>query len=239
MVKKEKDLPRNDHSQKKSSLSFYLVIFILLICSRFFDIYTTYLATPNLTGESNIMVTYLGLGWFKLIVMNMVIILVFFLLFRFSWSKFMNGNPIKRRSNVPSSREFNNDVRYPIDNKNIRSRAGPRNIFLEIGITLPLYVIITGYFQGIVNIMIHLKLIIVSFTYFLYLYPAIVGIIFGYISLYVTKQILYLERPWFRKKAHKIMMPKRTVEFEVLNKNSEPTLNIYKYNRKDALGDGK
>jgi hypothetical protein len=212
MKENEKEFPCIDHPQKKSSLSFYLVIFILLICSRFFDIYTTYLATPNLTKESNIMVRYLGLGWFNLIIMNLVIILVFFFLFRFSWSKFKKRYPNKWNRDNPSSRELNNDVRSPTNNKDIRSSSKHRNISLEIGMTLPIYVIITGYFQGIVNIMIHLKLIMFSFTSFLLLYPAIIGGVFGYISLHITKHILYLKHPRFTRKAHKIMMPKRTVE---------------------------
>ena len=176
------------NSQKKSNLSLYLIVFILLLCSRLFDISTTYLATPNLTKESNLMVRILGLGWFNFIFMNIVIIVAFFFLFRFSWSRFMKMHPL-------------------ID-KYKKSRVNHRNIPLEIGITLPIYVIITGYFQGIVNIMIHLKLVIVSFTNFLYLYPAIIGGVFGYISLYITKHILYLKPPWFRKKAHKVMIPK-------------------------------
>ncbi|UCG69115.1 MAG: hypothetical protein JSV09_15240 [Thermoplasmata archaeon] len=176
------------NSQKKSNLSLYLIVFILLLCSRIFDISTTYLATPNLSNESNIMVRALGLGWFNFIFMNIVIILAFFFLFRFSWSKFMKTHPL-------------------ID-KYRKSHGNHRNISLEIGITLPIYVIITGYFQGLVNIMIYLKLIIVSFTNFLYLYPAIIGGVFGYISLYITKHVLYLERPRLRKKAHKVMIPK-------------------------------
>ena len=217
MKDKEKDMPCIGYSHKRSRLSLYLIIFLLLICSRLFDMYTTYLATPNLTGESNIMVRYLGLGWLKLIFMNVLIILVFFFLFRFSWSKFMKRYPNKRMRDNPSCRELNNDVKHPINNKNVRSRANHRNISLEIGITLPIYVIITGYFQGVVNIMIHLELIIVSFTNFLLLYPAIIGGIFGYISLNITKHILYLKHPRFNKKAHKIMMPKRTVEHKGSN----------------------
>jgi hypothetical protein len=87
----------NVSSPPKPTLSFYLVIFILIICSRLFDIYTTYLATPNLSKESNLLVRYLGLGWFNFIFMNIVIILITFLLFRISWSKFTKINPIKRR----------------------------------------------------------------------------------------------------------------------------------------------
>lgn len=207
-MRKETDMHCIDNSEKKSNLYFYLLIFLLLICSRLFDIYTTYLATPNLTGESNIMVRYLGLGWLNLIVMNVVIILFFFLLFRFSWSKFMKKYPNKWMIDNTPSRESNNEMSYPTEDKQVRSRASQRNISLEIGMTLPIYVIITGYFQGIVNMMIHLELIIFSFTSFLFLYPVIIGGIFGYISLYITKRFLYLGQPRFIKKAHKIMIPK-------------------------------
>lgn len=218
-MKEDKKMTCNGHSQKKSSLTLYLGIFILLIYSRLFDIYTTYLVTPNLTNESNFMVRYLGLGWFKFVVMNIVIVLVFFFLFSFSWSKFTKRCSINRGGNTPSFQEFENDVQYPKINKYPRSYAEHRNISLEIGIMLPIYVIITGYFQGVVNVMIHLKLIIVSFTNYSYLYPLIIGGIFGYISLFLTKKLLYLGHPRFTKKAHKIMMPKRTEEHEGSSKD--------------------
>jgi len=121
----------------------------------------------------------------------------------------MKRYPNKDMWNNPFSRELNNKS-YPIENKQVRSHASRRNISLEIGMTLPIYVIITGYFQGIVNMMIHLELIIFSFASFLFLYPIIIGGIFGYISLYITKRFLYLGHPRFIKKAHKIMMPKST-----------------------------
>ncbi len=187
--------------QKKSNLTLYLIILLLLICSRFFDLYTTYLATPDLTKESNLMVIYLGLGWFKLIFMNILIIVIFFLLFRFSWPRLTRRGQDKLKANNPTFKEKKKLTKH-------------RNISHEIGITLPIYVIITGYFQGIVNIMIHLNLIIVSFSILLYLYPIIIGGIFGYISLYLSKKFLYLGHPWFPKKAHKIMMPRITVENE-------------------------
>lgn len=210
------------NSRKKSNLSIYSIVFILLLCSRIFDISTTYLATPDLTMESNILVRHLGLGWFTFILLNILMILIFFLLFRFSWSKFMIRYPIKRMYSIKSIQEMQNDKSYPMNNKQIRTRAKHRNVFLEIGITLPIYVIITGYFQGVVNIMIHLKFIIVSFTNFLILYPLIIGGVFGYFSLYLTKHLLYSGHPWFTKKAHKIMMPKRTVEQEVPIKSPSP-----------------
>ena len=204
-----------------STLSIYLVIFILLICSRLFDIFTTYLATPDLSKESNFVVKHLGFGWLELIAMNILIILVFFYLFRFSWSTFITRYPIKRRYEIHFPCEFQNDVINPEISKHKISYLKSRNIPLEIGITLPLYVIITGYFQGIVNIMIHLEWIVISFTNFTYLYPLIIGVIFGYISLHLARCFLYFKQPWFIKKAHKIMIPKEPVEDEEFSEKSE------------------
>jgi heme/copper-type cytochrome/quinol oxidase subunit 2 len=120
MLRKDKKFFKNTYSSNPSLL-FYLVIFMLLFCSRLFDMSTTYLATPNLEMESNIMVRTLGLGWFRFIVLNVLITLAIFLLFKFSWSRFSNGRTNKNKQNPK-----------------------PRNVPLEIGITLPIYVIITA-----------------------------------------------------------------------------------------------
>ncbi len=178
----------NSYSPKNSSLSLYLVIFILLICSRLFDMSTTYLATPNLSMESNIMVTTLGLGWSRFIVVNLLITMVIFLVFRISWARYC-------RRREASFQDGN--------------RSKKRNIPLEIGITIPIYVIITGYFQGLINILIYMEWILVSFTHLLFLYPIVVGGIFGSVSLYLTKKILYSKKSGKKGPAHKVMMAKR------------------------------
>jgi hypothetical protein len=147
---------------------------------------TTYVATPNLSMESNIMVTILGLGWVRFIVVNLLITMVIFLVFQVSWTQYS-----KRR-----------EMNYWDEN-----RSKKRNIPLEIGITLPIYVIITGYFQGLMNILIYMEWILVSFTNLLFLYPVIVGGIFGSVSLYLTKKILYSKKS--KRPAHKVMMAKR------------------------------
>ncbi|UCE36456.1 MAG: hypothetical protein JSW00_13165 [Thermoplasmata archaeon] len=197
---------------KHTYLQLYLIILILLICSRLFDIYTTYLATPDLSEESNFMVRYLGLGWLKFIVINIIIILVFFFLFRISWSKLIAEYQKEQWDSNHNPNESNNYLGLPIVNKSIKSHAKHRNIFLEIGLTLPIYVIITGYFQGVINIMIHLELIVISFTSFIFLYPIIIGFVFGYISLYLTKQLLYFRHPLYSKKVLKFMMAKKIVK---------------------------
>jgi hypothetical protein len=114
------------------------------------------------------------------------------------------------------------DNGHPMKNRQIRTRAVHRNIFLEIGITLPIYVIITGYFQGVVNIMIYLRFIIISFTNFIFLYPLIIGGVFGYLSLYLTKHLLYSRHPWLTKKAHKIMIPNKNIGDEAPIKSPSP-----------------
>jgi hypothetical protein len=147
---------------------------------------TTYLATPNLSMESNVMVSILGLGWFRFILVNLLITMVIFLVFQISWTRY------NRRKERIYQNEF---------------KSKKRNIPLEIGITIPIYVIITGYFQGLMNILIYMEWVLVSFTYLLFLYPIIVGGIFGSVSLYLTKKILYSKKS--KGPAHKVMMAKR------------------------------
>jgi hypothetical protein len=93
----------------------------------------------------------------------------------------------------------------PYEGQNFKSR----NIPLEIGITLPIYVIITGYFQGLMNILIYMEWILVSFTNLLFLYPLVVGGIFGSVSLYLTKKILYKKKSGKKGPAHKVLIAKR------------------------------
>jgi hypothetical protein len=213
-MKEDGNISWSEYLKKKSDVQLYVVIFTLLACSRLFDIYTTYLATPDLARESNFMVRFLGLGWFILIVLNILIIFVFFQLFIYSWSK-LSRRYLKRQSGgAPYFGEYENQTQNPTIGKHTRPAIERRNVSLEIGITLPIYVIITGYFQGVVNLLVHLEMIIFSFINFLYLYPLIVGGVFGYISLYLTKKLLYLGHPKFKKKAHKVMMPKRVEEHE-------------------------
>lgn len=41
----------------------FLLLSFLLITSRFYDVYTTYLYIPDLKGETNVLVSFLGAGW--------------------------------------------------------------------------------------------------------------------------------------------------------------------------------
>ncbi len=84
-----------------------------------------------------------------------------------------------------------------------------RKVAYEIGITLPVYVIITGYFQGIVNMMIYFGLIVVSFTHSQFLYPVMIGGIFGIISHYFSKRMLYSGQKPLSKRPHKVMVSQK------------------------------
>ena len=86
------NVEKNENYRGNTSGSFnlfiYTTVFLLLLCSRIFDVYTTYLATPDLARESNFVVRAFGFGWMNLLIMNIVIITVFFLLFTLSWSRY-------------------------------------------------------------------------------------------------------------------------------------------------------
>jgi hypothetical protein len=208
--KKEIGKDKNEVPFQQNTNSFvYITVFALLLCSRIFDIYSTYLVTPDLSGESNFLVRYLGFGWTNLSVLNVAIIAVFFLMFAISWSEFS-----KRRENgyEGSQSSFggfitrNEESVFPRPNEN---KVMDRNIGYEIGITLPVYVIITGYFQGVVNIMIYFGVIVVSFTHSQFLYPVMIGGIFGIISHYFAKRLLYRRHEPLSKKPHKVMVSQK------------------------------
>jgi hypothetical protein len=197
-------------SSRNSNLYIYIAVLVLLLCSRIFDIYTTYLATPDLSGESNFLVRYLGFGWTNLSVMNLGIIAVFFLLFAISWSEFS-----KRRENdqVGSHLSIGGFVTRNADAEfedPIETEIMQRNVAYEIGITLPVYVIITGYFQGAVNLMIYFGVIVVSFTHSQFLYPVTIGGVFGIISHYFAKRLLYSKHEPLSEKPHKVMVSQKT-----------------------------
>jgi len=84
-----------------------------------------------------------------------------------------------------------------------------RNMAYEIGITLPLFVIITGYFQGIVNILIYFGVIAVSFIHSQFLYPVMIGGVFGIISHYFAKRLLYSRHRPPSKRPHKVMVSQK------------------------------
>ncbi len=193
---------------KDTNFGIYLTAFFLLVCSRSFDVYTTYIATPDLAKELNVVVRYFRFGWIDLSIMNIVIILIFSILFILSWSHHMKIRSAKRKSTFrPFEKYAFGGGEIAWNKPHGLNHPRERNIPLELGLTLPIYVIITGFFQGIVNLLIHLDYIIISSTFFVYLYPIIIGLIFGYLSLFLSKRILYSERIKHRRKPHKILMP--------------------------------
>ncbi len=81
--------------------SFFLIL--IYICAVLLDIYTTYIASPDLKHEGNIVIKYFNLEWKGLIVLNILYILSTILIYYFS------TNYIKR--NV---RQFNKKKFYII-----------------------------------------------------------------------------------------------------------------------------
>jgi hypothetical protein len=196
-------------SPRNSNLCIYITVFALLLCSRIFDIFTTYLASPDLSGESNFLVRYLGFGWTNLYVLNLGIIAVFFLLFAFSLSEFSKIRQNGCESSQSSIGGFITRNEESVFLEPIETEIMDRNVAYEIGITLPVYVIITSYFQGAVNIMIYFGVIVVSFTHSQFLYPVMIGGVFGIISHYFAKRLLYKRHEPLSNKPHKVMVSQR------------------------------
>lgn len=57
---------------RKKVISF-LIVAILILLGRFFDVYTTYLYTPNLHQESNFLVKWFGAGWAVMITIQIIL----------------------------------------------------------------------------------------------------------------------------------------------------------------------
>ena len=61
-----------DVDSKKNRIEF-IILLILVIITRIFDLLTTYLLTPDLSFESNPFITLFGLGWYGFIIIQLLI----------------------------------------------------------------------------------------------------------------------------------------------------------------------
>ena len=61
-----------DADSKKKHIEF-IVLLILVIITRAFDLLTTYLLTPDLSYEANPFITLFGLGWYGFILIQLLI----------------------------------------------------------------------------------------------------------------------------------------------------------------------
>jgi len=80
---------QTDNKVKKRKFVF---LSLLVIIGRSFDTITTYLYTPDLTNETNILVKYLGANWTSVIIIQvlltvLIIGLLYFYFFKFSPNK--------------------------------------------------------------------------------------------------------------------------------------------------------
>ncbi|NUM61542.1 MAG: hypothetical protein HUU44_05240 [Ignavibacteriaceae bacterium] len=76
------------NSEQTSKTKKFILIALLVIVSRLYDVFTTYLYIPNLEGETNILVKFLGAGWttviiFQSLLVGLTIFLLFFYFFKF------------------------------------------------------------------------------------------------------------------------------------------------------------
>jgi len=73
----------------KGTMKKFILLALLVIIGRAYDITTTYLYTPDLTNETNILVKFLGVGWTSVLIVQisltgLTIGLLYFYFFKFS-----------------------------------------------------------------------------------------------------------------------------------------------------------
>ncbi len=73
---------------KKKKMNRFLIVSVLLLIGRLYDATTTYLYTPDLLNESNVLVSFCGIGWISIAAIQIIFIvgliyLYYFYLFRF------------------------------------------------------------------------------------------------------------------------------------------------------------
>ncbi|MBE0646873.1 MAG: hypothetical protein IH596_03720 [Bacteroidales bacterium] len=78
----------NQTEWKKKKMNRFIIVSILLVVGRLYDATTTYLYTPDLLNESNVLVVFFGARWISIVAVQIIFIvgliyLYFFYLFRF------------------------------------------------------------------------------------------------------------------------------------------------------------
>lgn len=81
------------HSAKSKK---FLLFAILVIVGRFFDVYTTFLYTPDLKNETNVLVVFLGADWTSVILIQSFFVLLAVILLYYYYFRFSPNYPIEK-----------------------------------------------------------------------------------------------------------------------------------------------
>jgi hypothetical protein len=128
----------------------FTLLLTLLITGRFFDMYTTYLYIPDLQGETNVLVSWLGAGWFTVIFIHLVIIAAITYALYYYCYRFVPVIPAQRNLNLRqyiSWFHFNSPDRLKECFYRIPHNKGA--LLGSLGFVVPLSLIVISFMVGL------------------------------------------------------------------------------------------
>ncbi|MDD2385710.1 MAG: hypothetical protein PHP52_02895 [Bacteroidales bacterium] len=136
-------------SDKKGSTKKIIVLAVLVIISRLSDIISTYLYIPDLRGETNILVKFLGAGWVSIIIIQSLLVGVSVYLLYYYLFKFKPNYPTEKglTLNQFASYLYFNDTSY--FGKLFYKTPKNKNVFFaSIGYVVSMTLITVGFMVG-------------------------------------------------------------------------------------------
>lgn len=78
----------------------FIILVLLVIVGRLYDATTTYLYTPDLTNETNVLVKLFGAGWTSFAIIQTILIVIIIYLLYFYLFKFKPVTPPEKNLNI-------------------------------------------------------------------------------------------------------------------------------------------
>ncbi|HBX50741.1 MAG TPA: hypothetical protein DEH02_06675 [Bacteroidales bacterium] len=176
----------------------FLILAFLVIVGRFYDAYTTYLYTPDLTYESNIIVKFFGAGWFSVIIFQALLVIIviyclYYYFFRYKTTLPTDNNLTKNEFisylNFANTTSFYKIFYRTPNNKNL--------LFATIGYIASMTLIFVSYIVGTST----LFLLISSRYKELYKHgiPTILYCMIGSLAIYFSIRFYQIEYKKYKK----------------------------------------
>ena len=137
------------NSEPWGKIKKFILIAFLVIVSRLYDVFTTYLYIPDLEGETNILVKFFGAGWTTVIIFQSLLVgLTVFLLF-FYYFKFKPDYPTEKGLSLKqfaSYLYFNNT--YSFNKLFYKTPNNKGTFFASIGYVVSMTLFAVGFMVG-------------------------------------------------------------------------------------------
>lgn len=138
-----------NNSEQSGKIKKFILIAFLVIVSRLYDVFTTYLYIPDLEGETNILVKFFGAGWTTVIIFQSLLVgLTVFLLF-FYYFKFKPDYPTEKGLSLKqfaSYLYFNNT--YSFNKLFYKTPNNKGTFFASIGYVVSMTLFAVGFMVG-------------------------------------------------------------------------------------------